>query len=178
MKKLTRPAIIAALPVVLAACAGMHDSTAAPDVPAAVAVPSGNKPAMTLVGAGLLTYECKAKAGAADTFEWAFAGPDAKLTDKGGAVVGKYYGGPTWEHSDGSKVTGKQLAVSPSPAGNIPMQLVQANPATGSGAFSGVSYIQRLNTKGGVAPADPCTASTSGAKKTVNYSADYVFYKK
>lgn len=177
MKKLIRPAIIITLPAILAACAGMTGSTAAPDVPAAVAVPSGNKPAMTLVGAGLLTYECRAKAGA-DTFEWAFAGPDAKLTDKGGAVVGKYYGGPTWEHSDGSKVTGKQLAVSPSSAGNIPMQLVQANPATGSGAFSGVTYIHRLNTKGGVAPTDPCGAATSGAKKTVNYSADYVFYKK
>ncbi|MBA2351848.1 MAG: DUF3455 domain-containing protein [Burkholderiales bacterium] len=156
----------------------MHGSTAAPDAPAAVAVPSGNKPAMTLIGSGLLTYECRAKAAAADTFEWAFAGPDAKLTDKSGATVGKYYGGPTWEHSDGSKVTGKQLAVSPAPAGNIPMQLVQANPATGSGAFSGVTYIQRLNTKGGVAPAEPCSASTLGAKKTVNYSADYVFYKK
>jgi len=91
----------------------MHGSTAAPDAPAAVAVPSGNKPAMTLIGSGLLTYECRAKAAAADTFEWAFAGPDAKLTDKSGATVGKYYGGPTWEHSDGSKVTGKQLAVSP-----------------------------------------------------------------
>jgi hypothetical protein len=121
-----------------------------------------------------LTYECRAKA---DGFEWAFVGPDATLRDKKGAQVGKYYSGPTWEHKDGSKVTGKQLAVSPASPGNIPLQLVQADPATGSGAFTSVTYIQRINTKGGVAPADPCNATTLNSKKTVNYSADYVFYK-
>lgn len=175
MKLLNQPSIV--LSVASALLAACTSSTPAPDVPQAVAAPAGNKPAMTLNGAGLLTYECRAKAGAADTFEWAFAGPDAKLTDKGGKVVGKYYGGPTWEHSDGSKVTGKQLAISPASPGNIPLQLVQASPASGSGAFNGVTYIQRVNTKGGVAPSDPCDATTLGAKKTVNYSADYVFYK-
>lgn len=180
MKQLSKPVVFAISSVValsagLAACGG---AAPAPDVPAAIAVPDGNKPSMTLNGSGLLSYECRAKAGAADTFEWAFAGPDAKLTEKGGATVGKYYGGPTWEHSDGSKVTGKQLAVSPASPGNIPLQLVQANPSTGSAKFSDVTYIQRVNTKGGVAPSDPCNAATVGAKKTVNYSADYVFYKR
>jgi hypothetical protein len=40
-----------------------------------------------------------------------------------------------------------------------------------------VIYIQRLNTVGGVAPAEPCDAKTVGSKKAVPYSADYVFYK-
>lgn len=92
-------------------------------------------------------------------------------------AIGKYYGGPTWESMDGSKVTGKQLAISPSAAGNIPMQLVQANPATGSGAMTGVTYIQRVNTIGGVAPALPCDATKVGSKQLVKYQADYVFYK-
>ena len=78
---------------------------------------------------------------------------------------------------DGSKVTGKQLAVSPGPAGAIPLQLVQAAPAMGSGSMNGVTYIQRLNTMGGVAPGDMCGAGNAGAKKTVKYQADYVFYK-
>lgn len=89
--------------------------------------------------------------------------------------MGKYYAGPTWETMDGGKVTGKQVGVAPSSAGNIPLQLVMTEP--GSGAMKDVTYIQRVNTKGGVAPADPCNASTKGAKKTVPYSADYVFYK-
>ena len=54
---------------------------------------------------------------------------------------------------------------------------MQANPATGNGAMTGVTYIQRMNTKGGIAPIEICNADNVGAKKTVKYEADYVFYK-
>ena len=148
------------------------------DVPEAVRVPAGITPAMTAVGVGELAYECKAKATDASAFEWTFVGPMAKLIDaKTQKEIGKYYAGPTWEAMDGSKVTGKQVAVAPGAAGSIPLQLVKAEPATGSGAMSGVTYIQRVNTKGGVAPMDACSAATAGAKKMVPYQADYVFYK-
>ena len=155
----------------------MAAQMSATDVPAAVTPPAGHKAVMTLKGTGMLTYECRAKAGAGHEFEWAFVAPDAGLWDSAGKQVGKYYGGPTWEHVDGSKLTGKQLAVAPATAGSIPLQLVQASPATGSGAFTGVSYIQRVNTTGGVAPAAPCDAATDNNKSTVKYSADYVFFK-
>lgn len=146
------------------------------DVPAPVRPPAGQAAAMTWTGKGDLSYECRAKADDAAAFEWVFVGPDAKLTDaKTNAAKGKYYGGPTWEAMDGGKITGKQVAVAPAGAGNIPFQLVKTEPGTGS--MKDVTYIQRVNTKGGVAPADPCTASTKGTKKTVPYSADYVFYK-
>ena len=166
----------AALPLTLAACGSMGGMSAVtvPDVPPAVAVPAGNKPVLSLKGAGLLTYECRAKDG---TYAWTFVGPDATLFDTAGKPVGKYYGGPTWEHGDGSKVTGKQLAVAPAGSGNIPLQLVQANPATGSGALVGVTYIQRVNTQGGIAPAAACGAQNSGTRMTVSYAADYIFYK-
>lgn len=62
-------------------------------------------------------------------------------------------------------------------AASIPLQLVQAGPSTGIGAMSDITYIQRMNTKGGVAPAMPCGASSLGAKTTVKYEADYLFYK-
>ena len=42
--------------------------------------------------------------------------------------------------------------------------------------MTGVSYIQRLNTKGGVAPSTPCDATTKGRRQQVAYEADYVFY--
>jgi hypothetical protein len=179
MNKLGQTITVCVLPLALSACAGMtQDKMTAPDVPAPIAVPAGNKPAMTLKGVGLLTYECRAKAGSTGAYEWVFAAPDAALQDKGGKQVGKYYGGPTWEHSDGSKITGKQLAVAPAGGGNIPLQLVQTTPAVGSGAFSGVTYIQRVNTVGGVAPSTPCDAAAVNNKQTVKYSADYVFYKR
>ena len=47
----------------------------------------------------------------------------------------------------------------------------------GAGSMTGVTYIQRVNTKGGVAPTDACTAAMAGMKTTVPYQADYVFYK-
>ena len=159
--------------------AAVAAASAFAQVPAEVTPPAGNKAVLTLVGAGDLTYECKAVADKPGTFAWTFAGPNAKLLDANKKEVGKYYAGPTWESNDGSKVTGKQLAVAPGAAGSIPLQLVQANPATGKGAMTDVTYIQRLKTVGGVAPATPaCAAANVGAKTTVPYQADYVFFKK
>lgn len=160
----------------MSAPASMKFSQAA--LPAAVQVPAGNKVAMETVGVGQITYECRAKKDMAGQFEWVFAGPDAKLMDRSGKQVGKYYGPPaTWESMDGSKFTGTQLAVAPGGTGNIPFQLVKSNPAMGSGAMTGVTYVQRSATKGGVAPAMPCGAANMGAKQIVNYQADYIFYK-
>jgi hypothetical protein len=165
----------------LAGCTSMSPMAATysqDSLPDAVKVPAGNKVAMQTVGAGLITYECRAKKDMAGQFEWAFVGPDATLSDRSGTKVGKYYGPPaTWENMDGSKITATQVAVAPAGAGNIPYQLVKANPATGSGAMTGVTYIQRVATKGGVAPSSTCDAGSAGSKQTVNYQADYIFWK-
>jgi hypothetical protein len=165
----------------LAACSGMsakpmmYSQAALPD---AVKVPAGHAVVMETVGAGDITYECRPKAGMAGQFEWVFVGPDARLMDRAGKQVGKYYGPPaTWESMDGSKVTATQVAVAPNGAANIPYQLVKANPAMGAGAMQGVSYIQRVATQGGIAPAMACGASSAGQKQVVKYQADYIFYR-
>ena len=46
----------------------------------------------------------------------------------------------------------------------------------GAGAMAGASYIQRLNTKGGVAPAMACDATVKGRRQVVADEADYIFY--
>jgi subtilisin family serine protease len=162
---------------VLSACASAPmmnvDNATLPEV---VRVPMGQKVMMTTTGIGELTYECREKKDMAGQHEWVFVGPVATLYGSGRKVVGKYYAGPTWESSDGSKVTGKQLAVALAGTANIPLQLVKAEPATGAGAMAGVTYIQRLNTKGGVAPATACNAAAKGQRQQVAYEADYVFY--
>jgi len=141
-------------------------------------VPAGNKVAMETVGKGDITYECRDKANAPGQTEWVFVSPDAKLMDRSGKQVGKYYGPPaTWEAMDGSKFTATQVAVAPNGADNIPLQLVKANPAMGMGAMSGVTYTQRVATKGGIAPSSACGAANVGAKQVVQYQADYIFYK-
>lgn len=147
--------------------------------PAEITPPAGNSAAFTLSATGDLSYECKAVADTSGTFAWTFGGPNATLWDGARKEAGRYYAGPTWESADGSKVTGKQLAVAPGGAGAIPLQLVQASPGGSDGMMAGVTYIQRLKTVGGVAPTMPaCAAGNVGAKTTVPYSADYVFFKK
>lgn len=170
--------IALAAPVLLAACASQPmmkpvDNAALPE---AVRAPAGLKQTMATTGVGEITYECREKKDMAGAHEWAFVAPVATLFGPGRKNVGKYYAGPTWEAADGSKVTGKQVAVAPGGAGNIPLQLVKAEPAMGAGAMQGVAYIQRLNTKGGVAPAAACDASSKGQRRQVAYEADYVFY--
>ena len=166
------------LPVALAACASapkmsMVDNASLPE---AVRAPAGTTQKMWTVGAGEITYECREKKDMAGQFEWAFVAPVATLKNQAGAVVGKYYAGPTWESADGSKVTGKQLAVAPAAPGNIPLQLVKTDPAVGMGAMQGISHIQRLQTVGGVAPAAACKMANKGERRQVAYQADYVFY--
>jgi hypothetical protein len=183
-----------ALPLLLAAlggCSGMPATTSAAgspmpadaraasqdSLPQAVRVPSGHRIAMETVGVGEISYQCQAKQGAAGTYEWVFGGPKASLASRDGATVGSYYGPPaTWESMDGSKLTGTQVAVAPAGSGNIPYQLVKANPAMGKGAMTGVTYIQRVATRGGVAPMLPCTAATAGGVEIVKYQADYIFW--
>jgi hypothetical protein len=172
--------------LLLSACAG---SPTAPDampysqamLPAAVQVPVGHVVALQTVGTGDITYECREKAAAVGQFEWIFVGPAATLKDRQGRLVGRYFGPPaTWAATDGSAITGTQLAVAPAGAGNIALQLVQAKPAmptAGSGAMAGISHIQRVATRGGVAPALACNDAAKGRRETVQYQADYVFWK-
>jgi hypothetical protein len=147
------------------------------ELPDSVKVPAGHKVAMETTGVGEITYECRDKANAVGQTEWIFVGPKAVLNDRSGKQVGTYFGPPaTWQAKDGSKVTGTQLAVAPSSPGNLPYQLVKANPAEGKGAMSGVSYIQRVALKGGVAPSAECTTANKGKQEVVKYQADYIFW--
>lgn len=179
MIRLLPLAIVAALS--LTACSGMGTKPAMysqASLPDPVKVPTGHVVAMETVGAGDITYECRVKANAPGQFEWFFVGPDAKLMDRGGKQIGRYFGPPaTWENNDGSKVTATQVAVAPAGDGNIPLQLVKANPAMGMGAMQGVAYIQRVATKGGTAPMMACGAGNVGAKQVVKYQADYIFWR-
>ena len=184
MQSMWRPFAMTALPLALAACGTMNPTgtsgtTAQPgEIPAAIAAPSGARLALTLKGSGLQNYECRSVTSASGGYDWVLVSPEAALRDANGTLVGKHYGGPSWEYGDGSKVTGKVVATAPAPqAGNIPWVLLQGTSATTPGMLAGVTYVQRTNTSGGTSPSDSCVASTIGSKKAVRYTADYLFYK-
>jgi len=109
---------------------------------------------------------------------WVFVAPDAVLYAGGetDGVVGTHYVGPTWESNSGSYVVGMVLQKrAPNPAA-IPWLLLKAVDRDGPGIFDHVTYIQRVNTTGGLAPTEP--GEFIGDIARVPYTADYFFYRK
>jgi Protein of unknown function (DUF3455) len=140
-------------------------------------VPADQTLIKELHATGVQIYECQPAKNDPSQFEWAFKGPEARLSTKGGGNAGKHYAGPTWEATDGSRVVGEVIASSPSTKPNsIAQLLLRAKATAGNGLFAHVQYIQRLNTAGGSAPATGCGKEQAGQQGRAPYTADYVFY--
>ncbi len=141
-------------------------------VPDAVAAP-GETLVATIHAEGAQVYDCKADAGG--KLSWQFREPIATLVVDG-KTVGRHYAGPSWELTDGSivvaKVSGRAPAATPR---DIPLLKLEVTAHRGAGGFTGVTTIQRLNTKGGVADG---ACERAGGFLSVPYAADYTFLKK
>ncbi|MGW4130927.1 DUF3455 domain-containing protein [Amycolatopsis japonica] len=132
-------------------------------VPRAVRVPAGNKQVAAFGAVGVQIYGCTGAA-------WRLIQPAATL---GGVPVAIHGKGPIWTSTvDGTSVTAAAVSSSPQPDA-IPKLLLKAAANHGDGLFGSVSYIQRLNTRGGVAPSGYCAEGTQTA---VHYTADYAFW--
>lgn len=140
-------------------------------IPEAIAVPAGNVLIADLAAQGVQVYQCTAGA-------WTFVEPAASLSGRTTTrprttQTAVHFRGPSWESTtDGSLVTASSVANSPVP-GSIPQLLLKAATNRGDGIFGNVSYIQRLKTTGGAAPAGACT---DGQTTGVPYTAKYRFY--
>jgi hypothetical protein len=119
-----------------------------------------------------------------------FLSPDEKPNDPTKPVP---FGNATWQGSfDSSRVwaavlNGNVLTAGTDPnscpnSGSIPCLLLETvgskEGPTGGTVLSKTTFVQRLNTRGGAAPADGCAVSTDvGKQSLVPYTADYYFYK-
>jgi hypothetical protein len=161
-------ALLAVASVILSLSAGGQQ------LPPQIQAPANEKLLLQVHANGDQVYTCKE---GVTQFAWTLKAPDAQLFDKDGKPFGKHFAGPSWEASDGSRVTGKAVANAPSPdADSIPWLLVNIVGHEGSGVLSRATSIQRINTKGGKAPASGCDAGHAGQDIRVPYSADYLFY--
>lgn len=157
-----------------AGMASLPFSVAAQDIPQQIQPPASEQLVLQAHATGDQIYTCTNDA---SQFAWTLKAPDARLFDKNGKPFGKHFAGPSWEANDGSRVTGKAVANSPSPdANSIPWLLVTIVNHDGSGVLSRVTTVQRINTKGGKAPASGCDTSHVSQEVRVPYSADYRFY--
>ena len=144
-----------------------------PDLPpdcAKIAAPEGNRVVFHVYAVGVQIYSW-------DGTAWAFVAPEATLYADAGlhGQVGTHYAGPTWESNSGSKVVETRVdGCTPDPTA-IQWLLLRTVSQEGSGIFSDVTYVQRVNTVGGLAPAAPGTLV--GEEREVPYTAEYIFYR-
>lgn len=167
MSRVKRVVIGTMVAVLASVGGGVADATpVAKHVPEAIRVPDGNRLIAVMPAQGVQTYQCTAGA-------WTFLQPDAILRHRGRAEV-LHTRGPVWTSVvDGSSVTAAAQASSPVEKA-IPQLLLKSTGNRGPGLLSGVTYIQRLNTTGGLSPTGACTDGTTAS---VPYTADYTFWK-
>src|SRR5215212_297424 len=113
------------------------------------------------------------------TQKWDLLAPQAALFAEQNyfGEVGSHYAGPTWESKSGSKVEGRRVlgtGCAPDPNA-IAWLLLSKHRTEGSGIFSSVTFIQRVNTTGGLVPSAPGTSH--GELREVPYTAEYYFYR-
>ena len=151
-----------------------HDRDQAPDLPSpacdSLQVPQGNRLAYHAYAVGVQIYRWNGTS-------WTFVEPVATLFSDVNyhGKVGTHYLGPTWEGNNGGKVVATRLTgCSPDPNA-IPWLLLQTVTNDGPGVFGSVTYIQRVTTKGGLAPT--AAGSSIGEVAEIPYTAEYYFYR-
>ena len=158
--------------------AGSLAQAARADVHNPLVPPVGNVPFLAAHATGTQNYACNATA---TGFAWTFTGPRANLYDLRGRVIITHFAGPTWQATDGSKVVGALSGSKVVDPDSIAWLLLTGTPSpapTGGGLLAKTTFIQRLLTHGGLAPAaDTCNARTAGQAAAVPYTAEYVFWR-
>lgn len=138
-----------------------------------IKVPDGHEPALRLAARGVQIFRCER---IGTQYDWRFRLPEAELFDEQGRPVGRHGANFTFEHRDGSRLVGTIVANEKAPAESDLLWLLFSARGYGKGEFSGVSYVQRVNTKGGMPPRD-CSATEMNRLLRVEFSADFVFYR-
>jgi hypothetical protein len=138
-----------------------------PQVPDTIQPPVGNKRIAEMDARGVQTYQCT-------NGVFTFQQPDAILTSNGKPQV-LHTAGPIWTSVvDGSTVGGTTVGTAPSPNA-IAQLLLAGHKVRGPGLLADVTFIQRLDTTGGLAPTGACVAGTTAS---VPYTATYTFWVK
>lgn len=193
MKSLLLAGLIAGSSLAPAAPVLAHGSVPPPPVPSDLQVSDDHRPYLIAHAVGTQNQICLPRASGVG-LGWSFIGPQATLFNDRGEQIATHFlsinpeeetvARATWQHSrDSSAVWAVKVAESSDPnyveAGAVPWLLLEEagsleGPTWGE-RLSRTTFIQRVNTVGGVAPAGDCPAV--GARLFVPYTADYVFYK-
>jgi hypothetical protein len=141
-----------------------------PPICDAIEVPLGNRVLFRSYALGVQIYRW-------DGTRWNFVAPEAGLyaAPRLRGKIGSHYAGPTWESNSGSTVVASRVdGCTPDPTA-IPWLLLATVATDGTGLFERTTFIQRVNTSGGLPPASAGTVP--GEERSVPYSAEYYFYR-
>lgn len=143
-----------------------------PEQCSSIAVDAGHKLSFHVYARGVQIYRWNGTS-------WDFIAPRADLFAEKNffGEVGSHYAGPKWESKSGSIVEGRRVlgtGCTPDPTAIAWLKLSRYD-ATGPGIFGSVTFIQRVNTTGGLAPTEP--GLNPGEVKEVAYTAEYYFYR-
>jgi hypothetical protein len=165
-----------------------------PPVPTDLQVPAGNTAFLIAHAYGTQNFVCvQTTAG----FAWSFFGPQATLFDNNANQLITHFlsANPvengtlraTWQHSGDTSIAWAGAVatyslpdyVAPGAIPWLKLQVVgaQYGPALGH-KMTDTTFIQRVNTTGGLAPTTGCGLATDiGKRALVPYTADYIFYR-
>jgi Protein of unknown function (DUF3455) len=191
--------VLVASAVGLGTAAAAADTQAAtitpPPVPADLQVPAGNKAFLVGHGVGTQNYVCLPSG---DGFKFTLFTPQATLFSDDDKQLTTHYFSPnpseggtirvTWQHSRDTSTVWAQLNkastdpnfVAPGAVAWLLLQRVGSQDGPDGGdTLTGTTFVQRLNTSGGLAPSTGCaSAAEVGKQAFVPYKADYFFYQK
>ena len=155
---------------VFAAMAFAADGPELPEGCSEIKAPENTKLAFHVYATGDQIYRWNGTA-------WVLRAPDAKLyvNENHQGLVGKHYGGPTWESVSGSSVVAVKLKDCTPDPNAIPWLSLQKVVTDGPGIFARIEFIQRVNTTGGLKPT--IAGTVVGDEVNVPYTAEYYFYR-
>ncbi|HYA66130.1 MAG TPA: DUF3455 domain-containing protein [Burkholderiaceae bacterium] len=128
---------------------------------------------LQLQGQGAQIFRCESQAAGP---RWVFRLPEAELRDAQGNVLVHHGVNLSFEHVDGSRLVGDIVDHVPSPKDDSLPWLLLKTRSFGDGALAGITYVQRINTVGGLPPAS-CQDEQLNQVLRVPFSADFVFFR-
>jgi len=164
-----------------------------PDVPAGLEVPAPNQAFLVGHAFGTQNYECQPDAHLGRV-AWTLFTPQATLFDDQNQQIITHFFSPnpdeapavvraTWQDSEDSSVVWARAVASatvdPDAIAWVKLQAVgtEVGPTSGETLFK-TTFVQRVNTRGGLAPSTGCDSLPDvGHKAFMPYTADYFFYK-
>ena len=182
-----------AVPAAQAQAAQESFAISVPPVPDDITVPAGNKVFLVGHAVGTQNYVCLPSG---QDFKFTLFTPQATLYSDDGRQLITHYFSPnafegdtiraTWQDSRDTSAVWAQATnsssdpnfVAPGAIAWVRLQAVGSQDGPDGGdTLTGTTFVQRLNTSGGVAPSTGCTTSNDvGHQAFVPYTADYFFY--